>query len=449
MVSLKLLRRSIFITIILFLCLGVYYINKFHRENSIPIKNRFTSVISSIDLEKEQNQKFFKFNALYNNYIKKHDEAVKKLLKLKQSTVSNSTNLPKVVVVKPDMKTGIGNRFPGIVCGFLYSIITDRLLFIDGYKDFTDYFEKDFEHNWEKVANLYQNRSVKSLHSIKKNEFPLIARGNLSSEEVNSYDILRIHTWDYVCVPIMSNPNYKEWIKEIIPDYKIFTVISQKLLRLKFDINKQVENFITNNFGEYNIGIHLRVRKKTKKTNKMIIPIKHYSQVVEMLLMGIDKKNVTVFIAADTNESRNNLINYVHKSLDSDNKKFVKIVHINNDMSIENPYSHFNRGTEIGALIDMKILSFCDDLVLTYGSTFGYIAAGWSYRSLRRLGPFVVMPERKDEDNFSLDKIWLWQARSNEPCMYLGKVLMKTSDPKTVEVFKDNPFWMHYSQGCP
>ncbi|CAG8812587.1 15760_t:CDS:1, partial [Racocetra persica] len=376
----------------------------------------------------------------------KHNEVVEKLLTLNQSVIPNSKKLPKVVVVKPAMKKGLGNRFPGIVCGFLYSIITNRLLFIDGYNHFEDYFEKDFEHNWEKVANLYNNRSFKSLHNVEENEFSLITRGNLSSEEVNSYDILHVHTWDYVCVPIMSNPYYKEWINEIIPEYKVFTIISQKLFRLKSDVNKQIDTFINNNFGEYNIGIHLRLKKNIRKTIGMIIPIENYCRVVEMLLIGIGKRNVTVFIAADMNESRDTLINYIHKSLNS-NKEFVKIVHVNNNMSIKNP-SNRNPGTEISALIDMKILSFCDDLVLTFGSTFGYVAAGWSYRSLRRLrSPFVVMPMRNTTDDFAVDKIWLWRAESNEPCMYLSKELMKNADPETVKVFKTNPFWMHYSQG--
>ncbi|CAG8726132.1 19469_t:CDS:1, partial [Racocetra fulgida] len=327
--------------------------------------------------------KFSKFNELYDNYIKKHNKTVENLLKLSPKSITNSTKLPKVVVVRPHLKTGLGNRFPGIVCGFLYAMITDRLFFIHGYEQFEDYFEKDFEHDWKKVATLYKRRSSKSLHNILYNDFSLITRGNLNSEEVNSYDILNVHTWDYACAPIMSNPNHKEWINEIIPDYKVFTVISQKLLRLKSDIQNQVENFMTNHFGEYNIGIHLRVRKSTRKTKGWIIPIDHYCRVVETLLIGI-KKKVSIFIAADENKSRDTLISYIQNSLNSEQQRLVKIVYVNNNMSIKNKQTH-NPGTELGALIDMKLLSLCDDLILTFGSTFGFVAAGWSFRSFRRL----------------------------------------------------------------
>ncbi|CAG8836471.1 11673_t:CDS:1, partial [Racocetra persica] len=73
------------------------------------------------------------------------------------------------------------------------------LFFIHGYEHFEDYFEKDFEHDWKKVATLYNKRSSKSLHNILYNDFSLITRGNLNSEDVNSYDILHVRTWDYAC----------------------------------------------------------------------------------------------------------------------------------------------------------------------------------------------------------------------------------------------------------
>jgi len=85
------------------------------------------------------------FETLYDDYVKKHNQVVTELLNSTSRHASSS--LPKVVVVKPDMKTGYGNRFPILTCGFLYSLVTDRLFFIDGYQNFEDYFEKDFNHD--------------------------------------------------------------------------------------------------------------------------------------------------------------------------------------------------------------------------------------------------------------------------------------------------------------
>ena len=85
------------------------------------------------------------FETLYDDYVKKHEQVVTELLN--STSNHNSSSLPKVVVVKPSMKNGYGNRFPILTCGFLYSLVTDRLFFIDGYQNFEDYFEKDFNHD--------------------------------------------------------------------------------------------------------------------------------------------------------------------------------------------------------------------------------------------------------------------------------------------------------------
>ncbi|CAG8728800.1 33282_t:CDS:1, partial [Racocetra persica] len=289
-------------SVVLILFLTGYYISSlFEKYSFLSTNNDLLDkniIPPSKFLEKEkQRQRFPKFDAFYDDYIKKHNRTVAKLLE--QTTKDNSTKLPKVIVVQPNMNAGLGNRLPVLICGFLYSMmITDRLFFIEGFYSFTEYFEKDFDHDWKSVANLYNSSSSKYLHNDNDNEFQLITRGNLSNEEINSYDILYVRTWDYVCAPVISNPNYKEWISSIIPDNKIFGTISQKLLKLQPDLNKQVATFIDNNFGEYNIGIHLKVRKNRFMTN-FTTPTEHYCQTTKMLMTGIDKKNVTIFIAAD------------------------------------------------------------------------------------------------------------------------------------------------------
>ena len=391
---------------------------------------------------KEKHPDETNFEILYSDYVKKHDQVVTELL--------NSTNghdlssLPKVVVVKPSMKTGYGNRFPILTCGFLYSLVTDRLFFIDGYQNFEDYFKKDFNHDWESVAKLYENSTAKYLHNGNgNNEFALITRGDLSSAEVNSSTILYVKSWDYACAPLTSNPHYQEWFEQMIPDYKVFATISSKLLRLQENIDEQAKNFVSSNFSDYNMGIHLRTKKSTKK---MVIPVEHYCQAVRMILLGKKENSVSIFVAADTNQGRDNLVDCLRHFL-SHNDNSVKVVYVENNMNIKNPLTH-NPGNEENALVDMKLLSWCDDLVITYGSSFGFVAAGWSDREVNRpRGPFVLMPiTNSTQDLTAVDKVWVWGASSNEPCMYLSKSLLRKGDAETVKTFKNNPLWMHYSQ---
>ena len=157
----------------------------------------------------------------------------------------------------------------------------------------------------------------------------------------------------------------------MIPDYRVFATISSKLLRLRANVNKQVKNFVNSNFNDYNIGVHIRTKKSV---NEMIIPVEHYCQAVRMILLGKKEKSVSVFVAADTNQGRGKLADCLRHFL-SRNNNSVKVVYMDNNMSIKNPLTH-NPGTEINALVDMKLLSLCDDLVITYGSSFGFVAAG-------------------------------------------------------------------------
>ncbi|CAG8553209.1 34133_t:CDS:2, partial [Racocetra persica] len=255
-------------------------------------------------------------------------------------------------------------------------------------------------------------------------------------------DILYIYTWDYVCAPITSNPHYKNWFDKIIPDYRVFTAISLKLIRLHPNISKQVEAFADNNFNDYNIGVHLREKKTIYD---LVTPIDHFSLVVKMLILGIKNMNITIFVAADSNDGRKKLVNLINE-MTTYNNNSIKVVHTDDDMDAPNPFNS-NTGTEVGALIDMKLLSLCDDLVITYGSSFGFTAAGWSPKTYRRRGPFVVMPIKDSSDDFwTVDKVWVWGATSSEPCMYLSKWVIDKADEETSRAFRSHPLWMHYKR---
>ncbi|CAG8692734.1 23816_t:CDS:1, partial [Racocetra persica] len=197
--------------------------------------------------------------------------------------------------------------------------------------------------------------------------------------------------------------------------------------------------------SKVNIGIHLRERKTTWD---MITPPEHYCNVVKMLLLAMQNMNITVFVAADNNNGRKKLVNLL-REMDTYNNNTVNIVHTDDDMDALNPVSGRtgNTGSEVVALIDMQLLSLCDDLVITYGSSFGFIAAGWSPKAYHRRGPLVIMPITNSSDDFQdVDKVWVYGAVSNEPCMFLSKWVIANEDEETSSAFKSNPLWMHYSQ---
>ncbi|CAG8649479.1 24641_t:CDS:1, partial [Cetraspora pellucida] len=207
-------------------------------------------------------------------------------------------------------------------------------------------------------------------------------------------------------------------------------------------LSKQVETFAVNNFTNYTIGVHLREKKATRG---LITPIEHFSETVKLLMLGMKNMNITIFVAADSNIGREKLVNLLHE-ITTYNNNSIKIVHTNDDMDVKNPYNT-NTGTEAGALTDMKLLSLCDDLVITYGSSFGFVTSAWSLKASRPRGPFVVMPIKNSSKDFDdALKVWMWGATASEPCMYLSKWVIDKEDKEISKTFKSNPLWMHYSQ---
>ncbi|CAG8837878.1 8089_t:CDS:2, partial [Gigaspora margarita] len=196
------------------------------------------------------------------------------------------------------------------------------------------------------------------------------------------------------------------------------------------DLKSQIEDYASNNFRDYNIGIHLRENKPPDHTNSWMAPLEHYYEAVRMLMLEVNNKNVSIFVAADNTDGRNKLVNLL------------------NNMDLFNPIMPRNPDTEAEALIDLKLLGLCDELVLTYTSSFGFLAAGWTHKASRQRGLFIINPIKKDwTDNLQVvDKVWMWGAISSEPCMYMSKLLITNEDEETARIFKSNPLWIHYSQ---
>ncbi|KAF0551564.1 hypothetical protein F8M41_023133 [Gigaspora margarita] len=186
-----------------------------------------------------------------------------------------------------------------------------------------------------------------------------------------------------------------------------------------------------------------------------MVPIEHYYKAVRMLMLEVNNKNMSIFVASDSTNGHNKLVNLFSEEFKSNNIYYnnnnsVKIIHSENNMDLFNPnmQEHENPGTEAGALIDLKLLGLCDELVFTYASSFGFLAAGWLHKASHQKGLFIINPIIKDwTDNLLVvDKVWMWGAILSEPCMYMSKLLITNEDKETIRIFKSNPLWIHYSQ---
>ncbi len=100
-----------------------------------------------------------------------------------------------------------------------------------------------------------------------------------------------------------------------------------------------------------------------------------------------------------------------------------------------------NPGTEQSAVVDMMLLSQCDDLIVTYGSSFGFCAHG-----IGGIHGIYLYPGHHH------DAAHVWHSRiiTSEPCAWTVPYILFADYPDKDAIkmtFKAlSPFWQHHSQ---
>ena len=140
-----------------------------------------------------------------------------------------------------------------------------------------------------------------------------------------------------------------------------------------------------------------------------------------------------------------------------------------------------NPSTPESALIDMRLLSECDDLVITVASSYGTVAAAWggiapvqmlhgAHKNVQvcctpwhfhHLGrckcclqlSMLARVSCRLRCSLRTQNPYWYRAITSEPCYWHGQIFLNNDDPfwgklgeKEVAAFKSNPFWMQYVQ---
>jgi len=102
----------------------------------------------------------------------------------------------------------------------------------------------------------------------------------------------------------------------------------------------------------------------------------------------------------------------------------------------------FNPGTARASVVDMYALATCTQLIATYSSTFGPIAA--SLGNIRYHVMYTTPPSLLHDHT-----AWFGGGETSEPCFYLGKAFYSTLSKAERAVFESLPDWMSYTQCHP
>jgi hypothetical protein len=102
-----------------------------------------------------------------------------------------------------------------------------------------------------------------------------------------------------------------------------------------------------------------------------------------------------------------------------------------------------NPGTDLSAVVDLLLLARCKHLLITSGSSFGFVAAG-----MGNIKPTAIAPYKHDHP---YDEPWFWASVTSEPCFYAaGKAGQAKMPAEVVATLKEtHPLYLYFHQCHP
>jgi len=243
---------------------------------------------------------------------------------------------------------------------------------------------------------------------------------NLSTQIVYFYGL------DYQVPLFQRNPTYKFLMGQLFPDGAVFHRLFNSFFRPKPGIQKEIDKFARERFREYTLGIQLRVGK---------IPVekKHFCDLAKALLKqkGADPNTTSIFVASDARDTVWNMIT-------------ACLPQYNVSWRPDMPGPHTaagNPGTEEGGLIDMFLLSKCNDIIITHSSSYGTTAA-----AISDVIPYSTTYAVYCNKNWKVQPIYFYQPLNSEPCFFHCNSYMNKLGEPYVSLLKEDGFWLQYCQ---
>ena len=100
-----------------------------------------------------------------------------------------------------------------------------------------------------------------------------------------------------------------------------------------------------------------------------------------------------------------------------------------------------NPGTELSAILDVMLLSKCQNMILTPSSSIGSVAAALA-------GVAPVFANHGDHDE-PFTNPWFWKSVTTEPCFVKGSNVHKTDTELALRFKKEHPLYVYHSQCHP
>lgn len=172
------------------------------------------------------------------------------------------------------------------------------------------------------------------------------------------YDIVYLKTNDWPLPLLTFNPHYEKYFVGNHGLY-LFGDLGSKLMALSPELQNRVDEFQKKHFRKLNIGIQIRTKKHFRGLEKAQSIT--YFRVAKLIQQkyGFADEDTSYFFTTDEPSKLQEAYNYLGK----DNVWYTEF---------------HSRRTQVGdlmAVVDMQLLSMCNETVITHASSFGQVAA--------------------------------------------------------------------------
>jgi hypothetical protein len=164
---------------------------------------------------------------------------------------------------------------------------------------------------------------------------------------------------------MQANPNLKEFMEFYFEGRDPFRELAYFFLQPKPPLLSKILNIKSANFRKNMIGMHLRRHKGSRTLAPKVRDFGSLADAIQRA-HGWSDEDTGIFVATDTAS----VVDELRYSFPSKNFIFLA-----KNLSFGQQPSG-NPGTIHDAWVDMFLLSYCEELILTFGSSFGSMAAG-------------------------------------------------------------------------
>jgi hypothetical protein len=190
------------------------------------------------------------------------------------------------------------------------------------------------------------------------------------------YELIAVdYEMDYPLALMQANVHLKPFMKRYFPRGNPFHALAGEFLKLQPALEDTIKNARQAMFAPHTIGLQIR---RLKGHGGFLPAVENYARLAVAIQQqkGWTDEETAFFVATD-NPS---VFAHLEKVLPG-----RAVLQVEKNMTFGLQQSA-NPGTINDAIVDIRLLSLCDEIITTYGSSFGSMAAAWG-----GVEPFVML----------------------------------------------------------